>query len=52
MSDTLGYPKFGAHGGDWGSTVTEQLVRSDPDSVLAIQLTDVPPWAPPNGKLF
>jgi len=42
MTDQLGYPKFGAHGGDWGSTVTEQLARSHPDSVVAIHLTDVP----------
>ena len=42
MVDTLGYQKFGAHGGDWGSTVTEQLARSHPDSVVAIHLTDVP----------
>jgi pimeloyl-ACP methyl ester carboxylesterase len=42
MTDKLGYPKFGAHGGDWGSTVTEQLARSHPGSVLAIHLTDVP----------
>jgi pimeloyl-ACP methyl ester carboxylesterase len=42
MTDKLGYPKFGAHGGDWGSTVTEQLARSHPDSVVAIHLTDVP----------
>jgi pimeloyl-ACP methyl ester carboxylesterase len=42
MSDVLGYPRFGAHGGDWGSTVTEQLARSHPDSVAAIHLTDVP----------
>jgi pimeloyl-ACP methyl ester carboxylesterase len=42
MTDTLGYRKFGAHGGDWGSTVTEQLARSHPDSVVAIHLTDVP----------
>jgi len=41
MTDTLGYQKFGAHGGDWGSTVTEQLARSHPDSVVAIHLTDV-----------
>lgn len=38
----LGYQRFGAHGGDWGSTVTEQLARSYPDSVAAIHLTDVP----------
>ena len=42
MTETLGYQKFGAHGGDWGSTITEQLARSHPDSVLAIHLTDVP----------
>ena len=28
MVDELGYEKFGAHGGDWGSTVTEHLARS------------------------
>lgn len=42
MTDQLGYEKFGAHGGDWGSTVTEQLARNHPDSVVAIHLTDVP----------
>jgi pimeloyl-ACP methyl ester carboxylesterase len=42
MTDKLGYQKFGAHGGDRGSTVTEQLARSHPGSVVAIHLTDVP----------
>jgi hypothetical protein len=28
MTDVLGYKQFGAHGGDWGSTVTEQLAQS------------------------
>jgi pimeloyl-ACP methyl ester carboxylesterase len=42
MTDVLGYKRFGAHGGDWGSTVTEQLARSHADSVVAIHLTDVP----------
>jgi pimeloyl-ACP methyl ester carboxylesterase len=42
MTDKLGYERFGAHGGDWGSTVTEHLARSHPDSVVAIHLTDVP----------
>jgi microsomal epoxide hydrolase len=42
MADALGYQRFGAHGGDWGSTVTEQLARSHADSVVAIHLTDVP----------
>jgi pimeloyl-ACP methyl ester carboxylesterase len=42
MTDKLGYGRFGAHGGDWGSTVTEQLARSHPGAVAAIHLTDVP----------
>jgi pimeloyl-ACP methyl ester carboxylesterase len=42
MEDALGYEQFGAHGGDWGSTVTEQLARSHADSVVAIHVTDVP----------
>jgi len=42
MTETLGYGRFGAHGGDWGSTVTEQLARDHSDVVAAIHLTDVP----------
>ena len=42
MTKRLGYERFGAHGGDWGSTITEQLARQHSDSVLAIHLTDVP----------
>lgn len=42
MTEKLGYKRFGAHGGDWGSTVTEQLARSHADTVVAIHLTDVP----------
>ena len=44
MTKTLGYPRFAAHGGDWGSTVTEQIARSHPRSVVGIHLTDVPFW--------
>ncbi len=42
MTERLGYEQFGAHGGDTGSMVTEQLARSHPGSVVAIHLTDVP----------
>jgi hypothetical protein len=42
MTEFLAYQKFLAHGGDCGSTVTEQLARSNADSVFAIHLTDVP----------
>jgi microsomal epoxide hydrolase len=42
MTQQLGYERYGAHGGDWGSTVTEHLARSYSDSVVGIHLTDVP----------
>jgi microsomal epoxide hydrolase len=44
MTRVLGYARFGAHGGDWGSTVTEQIARSHAGSVAGIHLTDVPFW--------
>ena len=44
MTEELGYERFGAHGGDWGSTVTEHLGRSHAASVVGIHLTDVPFW--------
>jgi len=44
MTETLGYRRFAAHGGDWGSTVSEQLARSHAGSVIGIHLTDVPFW--------
>src|SRR5215475_3216553 len=42
MTKVLGYRRFGAHGGDWGSTVTEHLARSHADAVVGIHITDVP----------
>lgn len=42
VTEELGYGKFAAHGGDWGSTITELLARHHPDQVLAIHLTDIP----------
>jgi pimeloyl-ACP methyl ester carboxylesterase len=44
MTEHLGYQRFGAHGGDWGSTVTEHLARSHGRSLAGIHLTDVPFW--------
>ena len=42
MSKQLGYERYVAHGGDWGSTITEFLARDHSDAVRAIHLTDVP----------
>jgi len=44
MTGTLGYGRFGAHGGDWGSTISEHLGRSHAASVVGIHLTDIPFW--------
>jgi pimeloyl-ACP methyl ester carboxylesterase len=38
----LGYKKYAAHGGDWGSIVTEQLALHHAESLLGIHLTEVP----------
>jgi len=38
----LGYDRYVAHGGDWGSTITELLARDHGEHVVAIHLTDVP----------
>ena len=42
MTDELGYDKYFAHGGDWGTSITEQLALYHEDSLLGIHLTDVP----------
>jgi len=38
----LGYDQYFAHGGDWGSSITEQLALNYPDNILGIHLTDLP----------
>jgi len=42
LMERLGYARFGAHGGDWGSMVTELLGRDRADVVAGIHVTDVP----------
>ena len=42
MTKHLGYRRFAAHGGDWGSTITEFLARDHGDAVVGIHLTDIP----------
>ena len=38
----LGYTRYAAHGGDWGSSVVTALATAHPESVVALHLTDVP----------
>jgi pimeloyl-ACP methyl ester carboxylesterase len=42
MTRVLDYDHYVAHGGDWGSTITELLARDHGDAVAGIHLTDIP----------
>jgi pimeloyl-ACP methyl ester carboxylesterase len=42
----LGYARYGAQGGDWGTSISTSLAQQDPDHVAGIHLT--PPLAPPD----
>ena len=42
MTDELGYEKYLAHGGDWGTSITEQIALYHSNSLFGIHLTDVP----------
>jgi pimeloyl-ACP methyl ester carboxylesterase len=41
----LGYDRYGAQGGDWGTSVSASLGRQDPEHVVGIHL--MPPLVPP-----
>ena len=41
MREGLGYPRFGAQGGDWGASVTARLGFDYPDQVVGIQVMSV-----------
>ena len=42
----LGYERYGAQGGDWGTSVSASLAQQDPERVAGIHL--MPPLAPPD----
>jgi pimeloyl-ACP methyl ester carboxylesterase len=42
LMEELGYPRFAAHGGDWGSSIIEQLAFHYPGTLTGIHLTDIP----------
>ena len=42
MSDVLGYKRFGAQGGDWGSFITSRLAYSHADRLIGIHLNMMP----------
>lgn len=41
MSDVLGYDRYGAHGGDVGAIVCDQLCRNHEDSLVGVHFTNV-----------
>jgi epoxide hydrolase len=46
----LGYDRFGAAGGDWGTSVSTEIARLTPECLTGIHL--VPPLAPPDPDTF
>jgi epoxide hydrolase len=42
----LGYPRYGAQGGDWGTSVSTSIAQQDPEHVAGIHLN--PPLAGPD----
>ena len=46
----LGYRRYGAQGGDWGTSVSTAIAQQDPEHVAGIHPT--PPLAPPDPATF
>ncbi len=46
----LGYDRYGAQGGDWGTSVSASLGQQDPEHLAGIHL--MPPLAPPDPATF
>jgi len=44
MTETLGYSRYAAHGGDVGSGLVERLGMTVPGSLIGIHLLDIPYW--------
>jgi pimeloyl-ACP methyl ester carboxylesterase len=46
----LGYARYGAQGGDWGTSISASIGQQDPEHVAGIHL--MPPLAPPDPATF
>ncbi|WP_232661509.1 epoxide hydrolase family protein [Pseudonocardia sp. TRM90224] len=46
----LGYRRYGAQGGDWGTSISTAIAQLDPEHVVGIHLN--PPLAPPDPATF
>jgi len=47
LMDRLGYERYGAQGGDWGSIITRALAAKYPDRLIGIHLNMMTGGAPP-----
>jgi pimeloyl-ACP methyl ester carboxylesterase len=50
LMQRLGYRRYGAQGGDWGTSISTVVGQLDPEHVAGIHLT--PPLAPPDPATF
>jgi len=50
MTEVLGFPRFAAQGGDWGSLITGRLGFAYPEKVLGIHLNMLPLVPHPNDR--
>jgi pimeloyl-ACP methyl ester carboxylesterase len=41
MRDVLGYQRYAAAGGDWGSPISQLLALNNPDSIIGLHITDI-----------
>jgi len=48
----LGYERYGAQGGDWGSAITGALGRLDPDHIAGVHVNMVVAQPPPDQRDF
>jgi epoxide hydrolase len=42
LMSRLGYPRYGAQGGDWGATISRELGRTHPEQVIGVHLNLLP----------
>jgi pimeloyl-ACP methyl ester carboxylesterase len=50
LMNRLGYPRYGAQGSDWGTSVTTLMAQFTPEELIGIHLT--PPLAAPDPATF
>jgi len=50
LMERLGYRRYGAQGGDWGTSVSTIMAQQHPERLVGIHLT--PPLAPPDPATF